>query len=504
MLKLGIIIIYVLAMLVIGFLCMRKTKTVSDFFLAGRTLGPWMSAFAYGSTYFSAVLFVGYAGRLGWSFGINVLWIAVGNVIFGSFLAWKLFAARTRRMTVNLNALTMPEFLSARYGSKFLKIAAALIIFIFLVPYTASVYQGLSLLFQSNLGLSYGVSIAFMAVLTGVYLIMGGYLALAWTDFLRGIVELVGVVIMVVFLVNLKGGFSNATAALALPQHAPALLPPAAGKSVMFPGWLTLCSLVFLTSIGPWGLPQMVQKFYSIKSEFDIKPAMIVASLFSLVIATGAYYTGALAHLFYPENAPQVLAATYNVSPSSALDYLMPDFLTKAVPSWVSMVILLLVFSASMSSLSSLVLVSSSAIAVDLYGEYKKDANKKSVMVLMRVLCGVFIAVSLYIALNRIDFIVNLMALSWGALAGAFMAPYIYGLFWKRTTKAGAIAGMLSGLATLVIMFKVFEAPGNPVIPIAGAAAIIVPVIVVPVVSLLTPPPNRKILDRAFGKADEA
>jgi solute:Na+ symporter, SSS family len=506
--NLAIIFIYVIAMLVIGWFCMRKTKTVTDFFLAGRNLGPWMSAFAYGTTYFSAVLFVGYAGRLGWGFGRHSLWIAAGNVIFGSFLAWFIFAGRTRRMTVKLNAITMPEFLAARYDSKFLKIAAAIIIFLFLVPYSASVYQGLSLLFQANMGISYESAILIMAVLTGVYLIMGGYLALAWTDCLRGIVELVGVVVMVVFLVNLKGGFGHMSAVLHTPAAAPALLPAAAGKlPPMFPGWMTLLSLVIITSFGPWGLPQMVQKFYSIKSEADIKRAMVVASLFALFISFGAYYSGAIVHAFYPDNKAfmGVLAQNYHLTPADmqskkVLDYVMPYFLTQTVPSGVFLVILLLVFSASMSSLSSLVLVSSSAIAVDLYKGFAKNASDQTVKTLMRVLCGVFIALSLLIAFKRIDFIVNLMALSWGALAGAFLAPYCYGLFWKRTTKAGAIAGMISGLVTIFWFAETHKAPGNPAIPIAGALAMIVPVIVVPVVSLLTKPFDQKHLDRVFGK----
>jgi len=504
MLKLAIVVIYVVVMVAIGYLCMRRTRTVSDFFLAGRNLGPWMSAFAYGTTYFSAVLFVGYAGRLGWGFGLHSLWIAAGNVLFGSFLAWKLFAARTRTMTARLNALTMPEFLAARYNSQFLKIASALLIFVFLVPYTASVYQGLSLLFESNFGISYQWAIISMALLTGVYLIMGGYLALAVTDFVRGIVELVGVIVMVVFLVNLKGGFGAAVSSLCTPEAAPAFLVGAGKLQPMFPPWLTLLSLVVITSFGPWGLPQMVQKFYSIKSEADIRRAMIVASAFSFFIAFGAYFTGALTHLFYSGDVKAMLAAKYHLPPGKdALDYLMPDFLTTMVPSWVSMVILLLVFSASMSSLSSLVLVSSSAIAVDLYAGLKRNAKEQTVNTLMRVLCGVFIGVSLYIAFNRFDFIVNLMSISWGVLAGAFLAPYCYGLFWRRTTKAGAIAGMLCGITTMILFVETHKAPGNPAIPVGGALAMAVPVVVVPLVSLVTKPFDKKHLSKVFAEESD-
>ena len=505
----GIFLIYIAAMIVIGYICMRRTKTVSDFFLAGRTLGPWMSAFAYGTTYFSAVVFVGFAGRIGWSFGIHSLWIPLGNVIFGSFLAWKLFAGPTRRMTGKLNTLTLPEFLSARFDSKFLKVAAALIIFTFLVPYSASVYQGLALLFQVNLGkdIPYGAVVGMMGVFTGIYIVMGGYLALAVTDFLRGMVELVGVIVMVAFLVWKCGGFDAVTTQLANPSTMPGLQN---NPTALFPGWIILASLVIITSFGPWGMPQMVQKFYSIKSEADVKRAMVVASLFAIFISFGAYFTGALTHLFYYKPIADA-AAPAGLSPvPSNLDDLMPQFLTNPsiIASWVSMVILLLVFSASMSSLSSLVLVSSSSIAVDLYAGIKKNADKRVVMGLMRFLCAVFILVSIWIALNKVDFILNLMSLSWGALAGCFVAPYCYGLFWRRTTKAGAIAGMLSGLLTIVVAMIVIVAEsgkpvnGNPYVPVASALAMIVPVIVVPLVSLFTRPLSKEVLQKAFGRGE--
>ena len=298
---------------------------------------------------------------------------------------------------------------------------------------------------------------------------------------------------MVLFVVHLAGGMSMTVSVLSRPEMAPAL--SAAGP---FPGWVVLWSLVFVTSVGPWGLPQMVQKFYSIKSEADVKRAMVVASAFALVLSFGAYFTGALTHLFYYTPVEGVPAPAGMTPVPENLDDLMPHFLTHYVPAWVSMVILLLVFSASMSSLSSLVLVSSSAIAVDLYAGLRRDASKESIMLLMRVLCGVFVAISLVMALKKVDFIVNLMVISWGALAGAFLAPYCFGLFWKRTSKAGAIAGMVSGLATMVLIYSKYGGPG---VPVAGAMGIVVPVIVVPLVSLLTPPPDREILDRAFGEA---
>lgn len=480
-LKLVVVIIYVLAMLLVGYLCRHKTKTVSDFFLGGRTLGPWLSAFAYGATYFSAVLFIGYAGKLGWGFGLHSLWIVLGNAIIGVYLAWKVLGYRTRTMTARMNAMTMPEFLAVRYDCQSLKAFAAIIVFVFLVPYSASVYMGLSYLFEVNLNMPYHYALAFMAILTAVYLIMGGYMALAITDLIQGIVVLFGVIVMVFFLVSQVGGPVEATTSMMKAEYAPALMAETA-----IPGWVTLLSLVIITSFGPWGLPQMVQKFYSIKSETQINRAAVVCTIFALIMAFGAYYTGALTHLFYDK-------------PPGKIDELIPRLLTDFTPDFVSMVILLLVISASMSSLSSLVLVSSSAIAIDLYsGFISPNASKKTVVTMLRIFCGVFILSSLVIALMQPTIIVNLMVISWGALSGAFIAPYLYGLYWKRATKSAAVIGLLSGVGTAVFLFNWWGKPG---IPLASTFAIAIPLIVMPIVSMITPAMSEDHINKIFNES---
>jgi SSS family transporter len=493
----SLVVLYVFVMLAIGYWCMQRTKNLGDFFLGGRTLGPWMSAFAYGTTYFSAVLFIGYAGRLGWGFGIQTMWIVLGNTFIGTLLAWLVLAARTRDMTVRLNALTMPEFLRARYDSKPLQTISAVVVFVFLVPYSASVYMGLSYLFEKTIGLQYNEALYFLAALTGVYLVMGGYFAVALSDFIRGIVEFFGVLIMVLLLVSMKGGLGASFTALLDPKYMPGLHAPPPTVGPPFPGWVTLLSLVLITSFGPWALPQMVQKFYSIRSKADVKRAMTIATVFALFMSFGAYYSGALTHLFFADPktdlAPIVDAATNKPN----LDLLMPFFITSFVPQWLVLIILLMVFSASMSSLSSLVLVSSSAIAIDIYGAMThRETNDRRTMILMRVLCAVFVVLSLLIALSKVDVIVNLMVIAWGALSGAFLAPYVYGLFWRRATKIGAYAGMISGVGTAVALFLLW---GKPLIPVAGAIAMFLPLVVVPIVSLLTQPPRPEIVASAFG-----
>jgi len=501
-LNIAVIILYVFIMLGVGYWSMRRTKNVGDFFLGGRTLGPWMSAFAYGTTYFSAVLFIGYAGKLGWGFGIHTMWIVLGNTLIGTFLAWKLLAGRTHEMTVRLKALTMPEFLRTRYDSKSMQVIAALVVFIFLVPYSASVYMGLSYLFEKALGFQYNEALFFLAGLTGIYLVMGGYLAVAISDFIRGIVEFAGVMIMVFLLAEWKGGF--VTTASELMGNTKVMAPGLAktiplgpeGWQILVPGSIILISLILVTSFGPMALPQMVQKFYSIRGRADVIRAMTIAGIFAFFMTFGAYYSGALTHLYYADGFPQAIIS--NGIPN--LDQLMPHFITTHFPYGFVLLILLLVFSASMSSLSSLVLVSSSAIAIDIYGAFvNRHVNQKQIMFLMRLLCALFVALSLMLAMYKVDVIVNLMVMSWGALAGVFLAPYIYGLFWKRTTKAGAFAGIVAGLASAFALFMLWGKEG---IPLAGAITMFLPLFVVPLVSLITRPLPRQVVDAAFGDSE--
>jgi solute:Na+ symporter, SSS family len=496
----GIVVLYVLVMLGVGYWCMRRTKNVHDFFLGGRTLGPWMSAFAYGTTYFSAVLFIGYAGKLGWGFGIHTMWIVLGNTVIGSLLAWMILAGRTRDMTVRLNVITMPEFLRARYGWTPLQVISAIVMFVFLVPYSASVLMGLSYLFEMTLHIRYETALYFLTALTAVYLVMGGYFAVAVSDFIRGILEFGGVMLMVWLLAHRPetGGFIHATQQLLSdPAAAPGLgAVKQLGSGwlhVAVPGGLTLFALVLITSFGPWALPQMVQKFYSIRSRNDVKHAMIVASVFALFMSFGAYYSGALTHLFYGAKLPAELIG----DKGPIWDKIMPHFITTShLPEVLVMVIVLMVFSASMSSLSSLVLVSSSAVVIDIYGAFvNRHANHRQTMILMRIMCAVFVGASLYIALQKPTFIVNLMIMSWGTLAGVFLAPYIYGLFWKRTTLPGVVAGIAVGLTCAFTLFTKWGPDG---VPLAGAITMILPMIVVPLVSLVTHPPKKELIDAAF------
>lgn len=475
--------IFLVVMMIVGLWGMKKTSTLNDFFLGGRSLGPWFSAFAYGTTYFSAVIFIGFAGKLGWGFGLNVLWIALGNTLFGTLAAWLVLGRRTRRMTQNLNVMTMPEFLHERFGGGYLKIIAAVIIFVFLIPYSASVFKGLGHLFEATFKIDYNLALLIMIGITGFYLVLGGYFAIALTDFIQGVIMLVGAILMVFLLVQKGGGVESVITTIIqkYPQHVPIDKQPSL--------WL-LGSLVFMTSFGVWGMPQMVQKFYAIKNENMIKKAALVTTIFSLIITFSAYFTGAMAHVFLDK--PPLADG------KPVFDKLIPGLLTTYLPEPLMAIILLLVLSASMSTLASLVLVSASSVAIDLYkGHIDPGVSKEKSLFMMRFLSAIFVVVSYFIARFEFGIIVTLMSLSWGVVAGSFMAAFVYGLFWKRTTKVGVTVGMFTGMTLAIVLFFKLG-PNNS--PIASSIAMIVPFFVIPVVSLLSKAPDKKLIDKAFAK----
>lgn len=485
MISIILLAFFLAAMVWIGVWGMRKTSSLGDFFLGGRTVGPWISAFAYGTSYFSAVLFIGFAGKLGWAFGLASLWIGLGNAVLGSLLAWIVLGRRTRIMTQNLEVMTMPEFLMERFNGRRVKILAAVIIFMFLLPYSASVFKGLGHLFEATFHISYDLALIIMIGITGLYLVLGGYFAITLTDFIQGIIMLGGSLTMVAVLAGKNGGITRSIELISFmyPQH----IPP--GNQ---PPLVLLLALVFMTSFGTWGLPQMVQKFYAVKSEGVIRKAALVTTGFALVIGISAYFTGSLSHLFY-DRVPLV-------NGKAAFDRLIPDLLTRHLPEPLMAVILLLVLSASMSTLSSLVLVSASAIAIDLYkGHVNPQVSKENSLYMMRFLSAVFVILSYFIARYDFAIIITLMSLSWGAVAGSFMAPFLYGLYWKRTTLAGVYAGMATGLAASVILFFYL---GEAWSPLASSIGILLPLLVVPLVSLVTPPPPASTVETAFKGID--
>lgn len=498
--KIIFLIVFFAIMIGIGVVTRKKANSVDGFVLGGRNAGPWLTAFGYGTSYFSAVVFIGYAGQFGWKYGVASTWIGIGNAVIGSLLAWLVLGRRTRVMTKHLNSKTMPDFFGKRYDSKALRITAALISFIFLIPYTSSVYNGLSRLFNMAFNIDYKVCIIVMAALTCVYVILGGYMATVVNDLVQGVIMLFGIVAIIVCVLNNNGGFMQSLITL---SSTPSDLPVSQGMQGAFtsffgPDPLNLLGVIVLTSLGTWGLPQMVGKFYAIKDEKSVKAGTIISTFFAFIVAGGCYFLGGFARLY---DSP----AIYKEDGSVLYDSIIPEML-KGLPDILMGVVIVLVLSASMSTLSSLVLTSSSTVTLDLVEQIKPKANEdkkkkeKTQLITMRLFLIFFIVVSVLLSLNPPAFIAQLMGYSWGALAGSFLAPFLWGLYWKKTTKASVWVCFIFGVGFTVanIFLKFIASPIN-----AGAVTMLAGLVIVPLVSLITPKLSKEKVDGIFTCYDE-
>ena len=480
--KITMLVVFFALMIGVGIYCRRSATDVKGFVLGGRSVGPWLTAFAYGTSYFSAVIFVGYAGQFGWKFGVASTWIGLGNAFLGSLLAWVVLGRRTRLQSQHLNSATMPEYFGKRFNSVSLKIVASAIVFIFLIPYTASLYNGLSRLFEMAFNVDYAVCVIVMSILTGIYVIAGGYMATAINDFIQGIIMLIGIVAVIAAVLNKNGGFIESLNGLAAVEVEG--LASGAFNSFFGPDPLGLLFVVVLTSLGTWGLPQMVQKFYAIKSEKDITKGTIVSTAFAAIVAGGCYFLGGFGRLFGNE-----IGIAENGNPVGGFDNVVPTMLS-GLPDILIAIVIVLVLSASMSTLSSLVLASSSTLTLDMIkGHIVKNMSEKKQVGIMRVFIVVFIVIAAVIAINKdkLSFIADMMGVSWGALAGAFLAPFLYGLYSKKVTKLAVWISFIfgAGVMTLNMLIRpmfpaILQSPVN-----CGAVVMVASLIIVPLVSLI-------------------
>ncbi len=508
-----ILILYVLGMVAIALYTRKRSKSVNDFVLAGKKgLNGWMSAFSYGTTYFSAVIFIGYAGKFGWGFGLASVWIGIGNAVLGGLLAWIILAKRTKNMTLRLSARTMPEFFEKRYDSKSLKIISALIVFIFLIPYASSVYNGLGNLFEMIFGIDGTIVVVALAGITALYLIFGGYFATSLSDFVQGIIMIVGIIVMFFFFF-LNTNVNGFEGLKELTSNGFGFFEGYGDAGFLNSPLVMLLSLVLLTSLGVYGLPQTVHKYYSVRDKKAINQGMVITMIFSLIIGVVAYFVGGLSHLFF---------ATEEGFGGNT-DNIIPIMLMNVIPKGLLGLIGVLILSASMSTLASVSLSSASVLSIDLYkGAINKDASDKKVTLIMRIMCFLFILLSVVIAiLNKIyniTAIAYLMSLSWGTLSGCFFGPFVFGIYNKKITKAGAMASMIGGLvltAVLTVMFGVIQCggfgqgfgailgAGVALSPLTGVICMVFSCIITIVVSTFTKKPDKKVISEAFDKEVE-
>ncbi len=506
--KIMFLVVFFAVMIGVGIYCRKQATNVNGFVLGNRSVGPWLTAFAFGTSYFSAVIFVGYAGQFGWRFGLASTWIGLGNAFIGSLLAWNILGRRTRVMTQHLDSATMPDFFAKRYDSKALKIAASVIIFLFLIPYTASLYNGLSRLFEMAFGIPYTYCVVAMAILTGIYVVLGGYMATAINDFIQGIIMLAGIIAVIVAVMQQNGGLTESIAKLSQESTTTANGTQFNGVFTSFfgPDIFALIGVVILTSLGTWGLPQMVQKFYAIKSEKSISTGTIVSTIFAIIVAGGCYFLGGFGRLFGT-------ADPATGKPVGGYDAVIPEMLKDLSPLLIGIVVVL-VLSASMSTLSSLVLTSSSVLTIDFIDPVfckKKAMEEKKKVLWMRIFIVFFIAVSAVIAIVQANspvlFISQMMGVSWGALAGAFLAPFMYGLYMKKVPKIAVWINFVLGIGISLASFicnmanikfdnavlEYFKSPIN-----AGMLAMLLGIVLTPIIALIAPAKDKDRVEAIF------
>ncbi len=437
---------YSVLMLAIGLLNSRSTKSISDFTVGGRNAGAWMSALSYGTSYFSAVMFVGYAGVTGWKYGLWGSLVGIGNAVFGSLLAWIVLARRTREITRSHNIKSMPQFFDKRFESVVMKSFAVAVIFIFLLPYSASVYKGLTSVCVVLLGINEQVCMIVIALAALAIVVLGGYVATLKADFVQGIIMIVGVLALIIAVIRCShvGGLSAGLKALSIETSK---------LNLGVKEYIGLGATILMTSFGTWGLPQMIHKYYCIRDDREVKRGTIISALFSLLIAGGGYFIGSFSRLFFTE-----LPSPPGGGAGSA-DFLIPNMLSDAgLPTILLGLVVVLLISASVSTLCSITLSASSTLSMDFIHPRlfpKLDSNK--VTVITKTLCGLFIALS-YIIANSKTPILDMMSYSWGILSGCFLVPYLLSLYWKGINRAGAWAGMLGGffVALPPVLSKLF------------------------------------------------
>lgn len=442
--------VYAIFMLAVGILYSRKGTDMASFTVGGRSAGAWISALSYGTAYFSAVMFIGYSGGSGWSYGLWSVLVGIGNAVFGSLLAWLVLADRTREYTRKHDIKSMPQLFETRFGSSRMRLFACVVIFVFLIPYSASVYKGLTSVCSVILGIDEQVCMVIIAIASALLLVLGGYIATLKADFVQGFVMMIGVsaLIVLVVLSPQVGGLSKGLSDMSEYMRSHEMLP-LPGKPAV-----ALVSTLLMTSFGTWGLPQMVHKYYGIKDRQEVKRGTVISTVFALLVAGGGYFIGSLSHLFFGENMPE-----------GGKDFLVPLMLDQAgLPDLLVGVILVLLISASVSTLSSITLTACSTVSMDLVKPtIAKNMNEKDLAALTRILCLAFVVVSYFIA-NYPTPILEMMSYSWGIISGSFLAPYLLSLYWKGINRAGAWAGMLGGFLTAFLPAAIsgFTTPDGP------------------------------------------
>ena len=520
-----VVLIYLLMVGYVGYVAWRRTKSSEDYMVAGRNTHPYIMALSYGATFISTAAIVGFGGVAA-NYGFGILWLVFLNIIVGIFIAFIFFGKRTRKMGHNLSALTFPEFVSRRFNSKFIQYFSGAVIFLGMPLYASVVLIGMARFVETTLGVNYYYALIAMAIIVAVYVVFGGIRGVMYTDALQGTIMFFGMAILLGTVYWMFGGVINSNLALSnlvniIPQNA-----TSAAVATGFTGWTTMptfgspfwwtlvSSLILGVGIGVLSQPQLVVRFMTVKSNKELNRAVLMGGIFIFMMTFGAYIVGAMSNLWFFQHTGQtaVQAAGGN------LDKVIPTFIAAAMPIWFAYLFMITLLSAAMSTLSAQFHVQGTALGRDIYQTVRNKKGGSSVLVAR---AGIVVAVIIAVILGFIlpaSIIAVGTSIWFGITAAAFLSMYTAALYWKRVTKAGAIAGLVAGslssLFWLLFGFKksaeavgISQAlTGKSVVvttlpwPTVDPIIIALPIAIIAtiVVTYLTKPPEKEVLDRIF------
>jgi SSS family solute:Na+ symporter len=520
-----VVIIYLLLTGYVGYVAWRRTKTADDYMVAGRETHPFVMALSYGATFISTAAIVGFGGTAG-VYGMGLLWLTFLNILVGIFIAFVFFGKRTRKMGHNLGALTFPEFLSKRFDSRFIQYFSGLVIFFGMTLYASVVLIGMARFAETTLSIDYNIALVVLAVIVALYVIFGGIRGVMYTDALQGTIMFVGMFILLVATYWMLGGVTDANQALTNLVNVVPAKATAAATATGFTGWTSMpalgspfwwtlvSTLILGVGIGVLSQPQLVVRFMTVKSNRELNRAVLVGGIFILLMTGTAFIVGALSNVYFFETAGKLAMQVVNGN----ADSIIPAFITAAMPLWFAYIFMIALLSAAMSTLSAQVHTQGTALGRDIY---ETLTNKKSGASVMIARMGIAIAMIIAVIMGFI-LPANIIAVGtsmWFSItAAAFLSMYVFALFWKGCTKAGAISGLVVG--TLISLFwLVFEykksaealgiakaLTGNAVLttalpwPTVDPIVIALPIalVVTVVVSLLTRKLSKEHMDKCF------
>jgi SSS family solute:Na+ symporter len=439
----------------LGYLGYKKTKTAEDYFVAGRKMGAIVIAFSYGATFISAVALIGFSG-IASIYGHSILWLAFLNIFVGIFIAFVFYGFRTRKMGLSLNAMTLPEILGNRFNSTKLQAVSGLIIAVFMVAYTSAVFLAIASLFEVTFGIPYATCVIIFTVVVGVYLIVGGLYAVMWTHAIQGVLMLAGMLILTLGIYAMLGGVGPAheAAASLTPKILEGIGSPAAtqapnGLTSMPPflsqPFMMILTLIFGVGIGVLAQPQLITRYLTAKDEKALRRAIPYGGIFILLMTFTAFSIGPLCNVLMVNNG-----LTYPGTP----DKVVPLIVSEVFPQWFVFFFLFAVLAAAMSTASALFHTAGASIGRDVFekGLLKGISHEKSVKI-TRIATIIIIVATLIITLNPLDVVAFMCAFFFGLMACTFLAPYTFMLYWKKTSRAGAWAGMLGGFIFTMIWY---------------------------------------------------